>query len=279
MNKELLVLLFTFAIGAILLLIVWIESLLSVPQVRWFGQDNFVIIAPLLLIIGIRLFLSARRKYVLPPHREIGRAAVGHRAWDLFHHPRVDYWCTVQRRVWKILCRRYRDLGIVHDLLLGTGRARENTRIMSLSERMHLSRAETFYAVVLPLLGLATVVSIIISIRTLPGFLTWSGSVIDFAMFVVIETVLIKVVRTRSDTRPKLAAGAVLNFVAGSAGVVMLGTILALVAISLFNGNARAINDVVTSMVGLPLLFILVGLNFTHRSRSSQHHEHANGAR
>lgn len=54
---------------------------------------------------------------------------------------------------------------------------------MNFAERLHLSRAETSFAVVLPLLGIAAVVSLIISIRTAPGFLTWSGSVVDFAMF------------------------------------------------------------------------------------------------
>src|SRR5690348_7020169 len=70
MNSQLLILLFTIAFGAVVLLIIGIESLLSVPQLRWFGQDNLIIIAPLVLIIGLPLFLSARRKYVLPPHRE-----------------------------------------------------------------------------------------------------------------------------------------------------------------------------------------------------------------
>jgi hypothetical protein len=163
--------------------------------------------------------------------------------------------------------------------VIDTGRAEENAQTMSLTERLHLTRAETFFAVVLPLLGIAAVVSIIISIRTTPGFLTWSGSVADFAMFASLEAVLIKVLRTPSRIQPAISNRAAIELVTGSTCIVILGTILAFVAISLFNGDERAINDDVIAILGLLLIFSSASLGFMQRSRLNQHHEAANSTR
>lgn len=70
MNKDLLILIFMGIFGAIVLSVVWLESLISVPQMRWLGGDNLIAIAPLILIGLLPFFFAAKRKYVLPPHRE-----------------------------------------------------------------------------------------------------------------------------------------------------------------------------------------------------------------
>jgi len=150
---------------------------------------------------------------------------------------------------------------------------------MNLIEQLHLTRAETFYATVLPLLGAATVVSLFLSVRTAPGFLTWSGSVIDAAMFVSIEAVLIKVLRTPGNINSAISDRAVIDLIVGSAIVVVLGTILALIAIWLLNGNERSINSGITAIVGLLLIFISAGLSFMQRSRLNQHNKAANSTR
>jgi len=150
---------------------------------------------------------------------------------------------------------------------------------MSFAERLHLTWAETFYAVMLPVLGVAAIVSFIFCVRTSPGLLAWSGSVIDIAMFVSIEAVLIKVLRTPSDINSAISDRAVIDLIVGSAIVVVLGTILALIAIWLLNGNERSINSGITAIVGLLLIFISAGLSFMQRSRLNQHNKAANSTR
>ena len=76
MNKDLLILIFMGIFGAVILAVTWLESLLSVPQVRWLGLDNLIAIAPLILMGLLPLFFAAKRKYVLPPHRENRSVAV-----------------------------------------------------------------------------------------------------------------------------------------------------------------------------------------------------------
>ena len=70
MNKDLLILIFMGIYGIVILAVVWLESLLPVLQVRRLGQDNLIALAPLILIGLLPLFFAAKRKYVLPPHRE-----------------------------------------------------------------------------------------------------------------------------------------------------------------------------------------------------------------
>jgi len=75
-NKDLLILIFMGICGVVILAVVRLESLLSVPQVRWLGQDNLIALAPLILIGLLPLFFAAKRTYVLPPHRENRSVAV-----------------------------------------------------------------------------------------------------------------------------------------------------------------------------------------------------------
>jgi sugar phosphate permease len=62
MNRDLLILIFIGIFGVVVLVVVWLESLL--------GYGNLIVIAPLILIGLLPLFFAAKRKYVLPPHRE-----------------------------------------------------------------------------------------------------------------------------------------------------------------------------------------------------------------
>lgn len=144
---------------------------------------------------------------------------------------------------------------------------------MNFTERLHLTRVETIYALALPLLGIATVVSIIISFRTAPGFLTWCRSVINIAMFVSIEVVLVKNLSTLSESKPAISTRAAIEVIVGSAAVVVLGTILVLIAIGLLSGNERTLNDAITALVGPVLIWVLVGVNLSHRSRLNRPRE------
>ena len=54
---------------AIMAAIIRIERALSVPQVAWLGQDNFII-APLVFVASLPVFMRAKWKYAHQPHRE-----------------------------------------------------------------------------------------------------------------------------------------------------------------------------------------------------------------
>jgi hypothetical protein len=138
---------------------------------------------------------------------------------------------------------------------------------MSVIEGLHLTRLEALIAIVLPLLGSTTIVSIVLCIRTAPGLFTWSVGLLNVIFYISLEVYLIKVLRTPGAERHAISTHAAIDLIAASACSVALGICAIVAVIWAFNGNERTINDAITTLIGNVLIWICFGLTMMHRSR------------